>query len=345
MKLSDLVKEIEQFCSSRAIQLYDFELRKDKIIITVDSTDGSLNLDELAGITRSLTDLIDQNSEGSIGDFESDGKESSSTENNREISGSNPKQSMPDRLVESEGKDPGTKAFLVNTSSGIDRDATISLEDFTLEVTTPGVERPLKRPEHFAGVVGKKIAIKFKHNVFYIRRLWAVLERIDGNTLFLGKITETEEQVSPGQSKKSKHTSSKNQAVRGSEKMKKETTTLSSVEKRFVRLPFVSDEREVISSWDNVTITVDIGNIETAHLYFDWRAALSESKLGPATGAVEEEISDTSDFDEDFFVEDSFRHDDLDVSDDDGQMTGLGNLDNMKYVENRDASARRAGNE
>jgi ribosome maturation factor RimP len=49
---------------------------------------------------------------------------------------------------------------------------------YTLEVSTPGINRPLKRPDHFARFVGKKVKIR-------------TLERIDGRRSFLGFLHET----------------------------------------------------------------------------------------------------------------------------------------------------------
>jgi ribosome maturation factor RimP len=46
-----------------------------------------------------------------------------------------------------------------------------------LEVSSPGINRPLKRPEHFARFVGKKVRV----------RTW---EMINGRRTFLGKLLE-----------------------------------------------------------------------------------------------------------------------------------------------------------
>ncbi len=34
------------------------------------------------------------------------------------------------------------------------------LQDFTVEVSSPGPERPLRKPEHFASAVGRRVAIR-----------------------------------------------------------------------------------------------------------------------------------------------------------------------------------------
>ncbi|HEU4451276.1 MAG TPA: hypothetical protein VFR63_15015 [Gaiellaceae bacterium] len=44
------------------------------------------------------------------------------------------------------------------------------LERYTLEVSSPGLERPLRDPRHFAGVVGRRVAIRTAHEVAGRRR-------------------------------------------------------------------------------------------------------------------------------------------------------------------------------
>ena len=39
------------------------------------------------------------------------------------------------------------------------------LDRYTLEVSSPGIERPLREPRHFAGVVGRRVAIRTAHEV------------------------------------------------------------------------------------------------------------------------------------------------------------------------------------
>ena len=51
---------------------------------------------------------------------------------------------------------------------------------FTLEVTSPGLERPLKRPEHFRRVVGTRITLKTFPGTEGDRRLEGILEATDG---------------------------------------------------------------------------------------------------------------------------------------------------------------------
>ena len=51
---------------------------------------------------------------------------------------------------------------------------------YTLEVSSPGINRPLTRPEHFARFVGKRIRVRTR-------------DRIDGRRSFLGTLQEVME--------------------------------------------------------------------------------------------------------------------------------------------------------
>ena len=46
---------------------------------------------------------------------------------------------------------------------------------YSIDVSSPGVERPLRRPEHFAAVVGKPVAVR-------------TAEKIDGSKNFRGQV-------------------------------------------------------------------------------------------------------------------------------------------------------------
>jgi ribosome maturation factor RimP len=50
---------------------------------------------------------------------------------------------------------------------------------FTLEVTSPGVERPLKRPDHFRRAVGETVAVKTNPDVEGERRIEGTLAAAD----------------------------------------------------------------------------------------------------------------------------------------------------------------------
>ena len=50
---------------------------------------------------------------------------------------------------------------------------------FTLEVTSPGLERPLKRPAHFERAVGSEVAVKTIPGIDGDRRVSGILETAD----------------------------------------------------------------------------------------------------------------------------------------------------------------------
>jgi ribosome maturation factor RimP len=52
---------------------------------------------------------------------------------------------------------------------------------YTLEVSSPGINRPLKRPEHFVPFVGKKVRVRTR-------------EMINGRRSFLGQLLEVSEE-------------------------------------------------------------------------------------------------------------------------------------------------------
>lgn len=52
---------------------------------------------------------------------------------------------------------------------------------YTLEVTSPGLERPLKRPAHFERAVGTEVAIKTQPGTDGDRRVSGVLQSTDGD--------------------------------------------------------------------------------------------------------------------------------------------------------------------
>jgi ribosome maturation factor RimP len=54
---------------------------------------------------------------------------------------------------------------------------------YTLEVSSPGLERPLRRPEHFAGAVGSLVALKTKPGVEGERRVKGVLVAVDADRI------------------------------------------------------------------------------------------------------------------------------------------------------------------
>jgi len=52
---------------------------------------------------------------------------------------------------------------------------------YTLEVTSPGLERVLRTPEHFAGAVGDEVTIRTKPDVQGERRVRGTIRGVDGD--------------------------------------------------------------------------------------------------------------------------------------------------------------------
>lgn len=56
----------------------------------------------------------------------------------------------------------------------------------TLEVSSPGIERPLRTPEHFRRFVGTEVAVKLRPGTEGERRLTGVIEAADGDGVVVG---------------------------------------------------------------------------------------------------------------------------------------------------------------
>ena len=56
---------------------------------------------------------------------------------------------------------------------------------YTLEVSSPGLERPLRRPSHFEKAVGREVDVKTVEPIDGAQRHRGVLERIDDSALRL----------------------------------------------------------------------------------------------------------------------------------------------------------------
>ena len=95
--------------------------------------------------------------------------------------------------VEYEG---GVVRLVVDQPEGVGMDAIASLprevsraldhEDpiagtYTLEVTSPGLERTLKRPEHFVRALGRDVTVKTAPGIEGDRRVAGVLSAVDGD--------------------------------------------------------------------------------------------------------------------------------------------------------------------
>ena len=68
---------------------------------------------------------------------------------------------------------------------------------YTLEVSSPGLERPLRRPEHFARVVGASITVKTTPDVEGERRLVGTLEQADSDGITVRTHTFLPHNTSP----------------------------------------------------------------------------------------------------------------------------------------------------
>ena len=68
----------------------------------------------------------------------------------------------PERLVVYVDHPDGVDHALCARVTDVLRDY---LNQYTLDVSSPGFERPLRTPQHFAGVVGKRAAIRTTHEV------------------------------------------------------------------------------------------------------------------------------------------------------------------------------------
>ena len=66
----------------------------------------------------------------------------------------------------------------------LDREDEIE-QQYYLEVTSPGIERKLKEPEHFLFSVGKKVSVKVKQRIGGEKKLQGILQKFENETLFL----------------------------------------------------------------------------------------------------------------------------------------------------------------
>jgi|GEM_PF-4053019 len=345
MKLSDLENQAQKLCSSLGITLYDIELRKEKVVISIDRNQNPLNLDELSSVSSALTELIEQDTNTTV-DKTSRPKEKElrQSPNQKATVSRNTKlatsDSSNDACLDIISNDKpqlfdldGEEDAQVDLSSG---DMSISLELLTLEVTTPGVERHLKRREHFTQVVGKRIALKLKPAIYHKRRIWGVLERIDGDTLFLKDVNDIDS--AEPVSKTNKSSKIKNSAGgKGKASLAVATDTEQPLKvDDYLSLP--GDKANAISSLEHASVTINIKDIESANLYFDWRAVFSEKNSDVPKDLLAKDSSDATRDLSNLTVND--KENTTQVND---QEIGTSEtINNLKKMDNAD---RRAGNE
>jgi ribosome maturation factor RimP len=58
---------------------------------------------------------------------------------------------------------------------------------YTLEVSSPGINRPLRRPEHFAHFVGKRIRVRTRDIVDGRRSFLGILDEVDEDRIILAQ--------------------------------------------------------------------------------------------------------------------------------------------------------------
>ena len=56
------------------------------------------------------------------------------------------------------------------------------LREYTVDVSSPGTERPLRKPEHFAGVVGRRVSVR-------------TAKPVQGRSKFKGELTAAEKET------------------------------------------------------------------------------------------------------------------------------------------------------
>ena len=88
----------------------------------------------------------------------------------------------------------------LDTLSEISRDLGHRLDEkdviggsYTLEVTSPGLERPLRTPDHYRGAVGETVTVRTNPNVEGDRRVRGVVETADDDTFTVALTTDDDE--------------------------------------------------------------------------------------------------------------------------------------------------------
>ena len=117
-KTDELERLLSSTCAALHVDLYDLEIRRGQLLVTVDRATG-LDLDAVTEVARVLSAALDEH------------------------------------------------------------EAVVPSEHYELEVSSPGLERKLRRPAHFQGVVGAEIALRLMPSVEGQRRFETTLLRAD----------------------------------------------------------------------------------------------------------------------------------------------------------------------
>jgi ribosome maturation factor RimP len=59
------------------------------------------------------------------------------------------------------------------------------LDRYTVDVSSPGIERPLRTPAHFRGAIGKKVSIRTDSDIVGRKRFRGTVASVDNNQLAL----------------------------------------------------------------------------------------------------------------------------------------------------------------
>jgi ribosome maturation factor RimP len=60
------------------------------------------------------------------------------------------------------------------------------LDRYTVDVSSPGIERPLRTPAHFRNAIGRKVAVRTEHEISGRKRFRGQVVAADERTLSLG---------------------------------------------------------------------------------------------------------------------------------------------------------------
>jgi len=82
--------------------------------------------------------------------------------------------SAPDRFTVYIDRAEGVDHALCERVTDVLRDY---LREYSVDVSSPGIERPLRKPEHFRGVVGRRVALR-------------TVDDIDGRKRFRGEVVD-----------------------------------------------------------------------------------------------------------------------------------------------------------